>query len=352
MTSAMLCLLLAQAAAAAPVARASAAAEEDAAPDPGAPVRFRNEELFRVRAPSGKLNPAQRAAAIESRLLGVAGGPSEAITQVHTLERGQSTDVLVGDVLLVAVTDEDAAGRPREQVALEISGKIRAVLQREFDGRSLRGLIAAGVYSALATLLFILALLALRVGSPRLRVRLANWRPRWIPNLRLGSVDLLSPDRVAAALASLTRLLAFAAALFALGVYLNTVLSFFPWTRGFAEGMAAYVLHAFANVFFAVAGYLPNLVYLALIYLVVRWILKIIKLLADELQKGSLVFAGFHADWAGPTYKIVRFLVLALSAVVAFPYLPGSQSPAFQGVSIFVGVLFSLGSSSAISNVV
>jgi small-conductance mechanosensitive channel len=38
--------------------------------------------------------------------------------------------------------------------------------------------------------------------------------------------------------------------------------------------------------------------------------------------------------------------------VLIFPYLPGSGSPAFQGVSVFIGVLFSLGSSSAIANMV
>jgi small-conductance mechanosensitive channel len=38
--------------------------------------------------------------------------------------------------------------------------------------------------------------------------------------------------------------------------------------------------------------------------------------------------------------------------VLIFPYLPGSDSEIFRGVSVFIGILFSLGSSSAISNII
>jgi small-conductance mechanosensitive channel len=71
-----------------------------------------------------------------------------------------------------------------------------------------------------------------------------------------------------------------------------------------------------------------------------------------EIEKGTLRFKGFYPEWAQPTYKICRLLVVAFAAVVAFPYIPGSDSPAFKGISIFVGVLFSLGSSSAIANII
>ena len=64
------------------------------------------------------------------------------------------------------------------------------------------------------------------------------------------------------------------------------------------------------------------------------------------------MFASFPAEWADPTNKIVRVLLIAFGLVVAFPYLPASDSPAFAGVSVFMGVLFSLASSSALSNMI
>ncbi len=71
-----------------------------------------------------------------------------------------------------------------------------------------------------------------------------------------------------------------------------------------------------------------------------------------RLKKGDIQVNGFHADWAQPTFSILKMLLYAFMLVLIFPYLPGSGSTAFQGVSVFIGVLFSLGSSSAIANMV
>jgi small-conductance mechanosensitive channel len=97
---------------------------------------------------------------------------------------------------------------------------------------------------------------------------------------------------------------------------------------------------------------LPNLFFLAAIVVVAYYVTRFVKFLFIQVARGALTLPGFYPDWAMPTYKIARFLIAAFTLVVAFPYLPGSSSPAFQGVSIFFGLLFSLGSSSAIGNIV
>jgi small-conductance mechanosensitive channel len=80
--------------------------------------------------------------------------------------------------------------------------------------------------------------------------------------------------------------------------------------------------------------------------------LRAIKPFFTGLERENLVINGFYPDWAKPTYNLLSLLIIALAIVIAFPYLPGFNSPAFQGVSVFLGVLFSLGSTSAIANVV
>ena len=97
---------------------------------------------------------------------------------------------------------------------------------------------------------------------------------------------------------------------------------------------------------------MPNLFFLAVIFVVAYYLSKFVKFMFREVSKGTVSLPGFYAEWAMPTYKIVRVLIVVFTIIVAFPYLPGSKSPAFQGVSIFFGLLLSLGSSSAISNVV
>jgi small-conductance mechanosensitive channel len=76
------------------------------------------------------------------------------------------------------------------------------------------------------------------------------------------------------------------------------------------------------------------------------------RLFFDAVARGSVTLDGFDREWAQPTYKIVRAAIIALALIVAYPYVPGSQSDAFKGVSLFLGVVLSLGSSSAIANII
>src|SRR5207253_8964862 len=100
----------------------------------------------------------------------------------------------------------------------------------------------------------------------------------------------------------------------------------------------------------AVLGYVPKLVFVLVIAAAVNVAIRLVGVFFRPIRQGRLVFAGFPAEWADPTNKIVRVLLIAFGLVVAFPYLPASNSPAFAGVSVFMGVLVSLASSSALSN--
>ena len=96
----------------------------------------------------------------------------------------------------------------------------------------------------------------------------------------------------------------------------------------------------------------PKFSFIAVIVVVAYYVVKFVKFIFAEIAKETITLPGFYSEWAEPTYKIARFLILAFTLAVVFPYLPGSKSPAFQGVSIFLGLLLSLGSSSAVANVV
>ena len=135
-------------------------------------------------------------------------------------------------------------------------------------------------------------------------------------------------------------------------LYLNAVLGLFPWTRPLAVHLLEYVVNPFRSIGSAIVGYLPNLVFLIIIILIFRYVLKLLSGMFSAISKKRITVTGFEAEWATPTYRLVRLLVLAFALVLAYPYIPGSDSAAFKGVSIFLGVLASIGSSSIISNVV
>jgi small-conductance mechanosensitive channel len=96
---------------------------------------------------------------------------------------------------------------------------------------------------------------------------------------------------------------------------------------------------------------IPDLSFLVVLFFVVRYVLRLVRMFFEGVARSRIKLQNFEADWAMPTFKILRFLIIAFSVVVAYPYIPGSDSLAFKGVSLFLGVIFSLGSSSFIANV-
>src|SRR5690606_14245022 len=137
-------------------------------------------------------------------------------------------------------------------------------------------------------------------------------------------------------------------------IYLALPLLFnlFPATRGYAPILLGYFLAPIKEICMEVVDYFPNLITIVVICFIFHYFLKLLRFFANELENGALTLPGFYPDWAMPTYQVLRTLLLAFLVIVIFPYLPGSDSPIFKGVSVFIGVLFTFGSAGALSNVV
>jgi len=170
--------------------------------------------------------------------------------------------------------------------------------------------------------------------------------------LRIQSLELLSAEQASKWLLKLVGLGRALVFLVFGYLYLSILFSFFPATRGLASRLLDLATTPILSISKGIVAYIPNLFFLAIIGLVTWFTLKMTRLLFEGIQRGHLVLGTFHAEWADPTQKLVRLLILAFSLVLAFPYLPGSGSEAFKGVSLFLGVLFSLGSSGAVTNLV
>ncbi len=335
-----------------PAAADTARAAPDSAPAyVGAPVVVRGDTVLWIPTRHGAFTAEDRAAAIANRvrLLSRASIDSLVIVPGET-----STDLVAGETVVMTVTDADAAavGKPRDVLAAEnaaaMFGKLKAV--------SLRAtliIIALGsLWTLLATAVLVALFMLLGRLFPRLTGTIESWRHTRMPALRIQTLELLSATRLTDALLGLARVLRIVVVLVLLYFYLPLVLSFFPWTAHLSDSLLSYVTTPLANVFSAFIAYVPNVFFLAVIILVTRYVLKVIHMLFQAIGAGTVTLGSFDREWAEPTYKIARFLVLAFVVVVAFPYLPGAKSDAFKGVSLFLGVLFSLGSSSAIANIV
>lgn len=177
-------------------------------------------------------------------------------------------------------------------------------------------------------------------------------RGRRLTGWRIQKLQLLSAGQVTDFLQLAARYARYAINLLLVLVYLMGVFSIFPQTRGIvAEGINA-LAEILATGWKNFVDYLPNLFSLIVVVVVTYFGLRVIHFLFREVEKGTIALAGFQPEWAMPTYSIIRILAVALALILAFPYLPGSSSPAFQGVSIFLGALISLGSTSVVGNIV
>ena len=134
--------------------------------------------------------------------------------------------------------------------------------------------------------------------------------------------------------------------------YLQSTLAFFPWTRALSLQLLGYIIGPLRTIGVATLRKIPDILFLCVLSAVIYYVLHFLRLFFYLIENGQLTFSGFYPEWAKPTYRIVRGLVIAFALVVAFPYIPGSGSDAFKGISLFAGLLISLGSTSAISNMI
>jgi small-conductance mechanosensitive channel len=318
-----------------------------------APVVFDGVTLFRVRGVSS-LPAASRADLIRDRLAVVAGDPTITIDSIRVVDDGEVSRIVTGDTTLMGILEADAIAeqvRRTELAAAHLSRMQRAVAG--FRAARSPAALRRGMLKALAATLVlalgIVALWLLRRWAERLLNRRLHAR---IHTVGIQSFELMRAERIWNALRSAVLTLQTLASLALVLLCLGYVLAQFPWTRGSSQSMAALALAPLQVIGSGIVAQIPSLAFLAVLFYLVRLVLKVTRLFFEAVARGQVRLARFDPEWAQPTYKIVRLAVVAFGLIVAYPYIPGSQSAAFKGVSLFIGVVFSLGSSSMISNII
>jgi small-conductance mechanosensitive channel len=318
-----------------------------------APVRVDGAVLFSVRGIAA--HPArERAAAIADRIIALADDPAVKADSVEAVESDNSTDIMAGDRFIMSIFDVDADldKVPREVLAKAYVQRVRTTIEAYRRERASRNILQ-GAASALGTTLGLVALvLLIRWGFRRL-IALAEQRfSSKIRDLQAISHDIVRTEWIWSTVRGILRATRLVLVLLLVLFYIQLVLSLFPWTRTYAIPLLDLVLSPLRTIGIAVLDYLPSLVFLIILFFVARYGLKLLRTFFLGIERGNISFTGFEAEWAIPMYKLARLAVIAFTVVVAYPYIPGSESSAFKGVSLFLGLVFSLGSSSSISNII
>jgi len=346
---------LAAVAAVAGLAPAGARAADDVATAEveTAVVRFDGRPLMQVAGISSRPAPG-RAEAIAGRVLALAEDPGTPTAAIQVLSTPQGMEIRAPAYPLMLVTAPDAAleGAPIEVVAEGHRRQIVEAVDRYRAARAPARIWAAVGVSVAATVVLALALVLSSWLLRRLEAFLDR-RYQGLASTAPGTVaDAL---RVAPVLRAMSRSLRTArvvvAALLVLA-WADVVLRQFPWTRPLGEDLAGMVLGPLGTIATGIAGYLPKLLFLVVLVLVARSALRLTRVYFGALERGSVRLPNFEPEWSLATYKIIRVVVIAIALVMAYPYLPGAGSEALQGLSVFAGLLISLGASSSVANVI
>jgi small-conductance mechanosensitive channel len=322
---------------------------------PGYPVVLGDRIIFYMKAQVPGFSPRERARSVSERIKTVAEDLTIPIDSLSTSDFNKPLTVIMAkdELLITPVLDEDAKaeGRSRQQLAAAYTEEVTSAIEQYRTAHSRKRIIVASLYLLVATLVLITLLYLLnrlyRAGDAKIRA----WTDSKRISIHIQSLQLVPAEHIKATLVGASKIIRFAAYITLLYVYVYLGLSFFPLTNQFAGQLLNYILLPLSAMARGVWAQIPNLVILAIIAVITYYAVKLAGLFFREIEKGSISFKGFYPEWGQPTFKIARVLILAFAGVIAFPYVPGSESPAFKGISIFLGVLFSLGSTSAISNI-
>lgn len=335
---------------------ASALAQQPSTADPTgvnqAPVIIDGKKLFRVRGTSS-YPASRRASEVRQRIIDLAS--DETFDPDHLTvsnEEPNRSIVMAGNLEILNVFDEDAAleNIQRELLAVVHRDVIAEAIRQYRSDRSIDRLVNNSLLALTATLLFMLLLWA----NTRLFRWLVDWTERdvrrGVQELATKAFHLFHPHQLWTIVAGLLRFLRLVAYFVLTYFYLNAVLGLYPWTRPVARMLFRFVVNPLESMWLRFISSLPNLIFLVILWILTSYLLKFLRAFFRAIERGRIRSESFEPDWAMPTYKLVRILVIAFAVVVAYPYIPGSDSLAFKGVTVFVGILLSLGSSSFIAN--
>lgn len=309
--------------------------------------------ILKVRGTS-TFPAARRAAEIREQILAAAKDQSIPDDAVIAKAQEDRTLLIAGDRLLFDLFDADAEieGISRELVAETKQRLLNEAIADYRRDRSARVLLTKSAY-ALATILIAVGLIfGFRKGLRSLSGILDQHLQARIEDLEAKSARFIRSQQLFAILHGLLRAAYVVLVVLTLYFSLDFILGLFPWTRGFATSLFGLILNPLQEMGEGLLATIPDLFWLAVLYFVARYILGLMQVFFRGIESGSVKLASFERDWAWPTYRILRLVVVIFALVMAYPHIPGSDSAAFKGISVLLGLVISLGSTSIIGNII
>ncbi|MGK7392822.1 MAG: mechanosensitive ion channel family protein [Candidatus Cyclobacteriaceae bacterium M2_1C_046] len=325
-----------------------------AEPDTVGVVYLDNDSLFALFSGSGDLSVRERADWLTGKISTVSETFNLKEDSIYLNRQENKVWIYHNGNALTGISDEEAA--QLGVTAEELAETYRTILLTHLKEAAWWERFQRSLFRALgaiaATLILLVVYRYLNRWFRKLRLFIRTKKDAWFSEIKIKQTTFLTPTKQLEWILWTLNAFKWFLFLFFGYLYLPIIFSIFPWTRGLADKLFGYILRPIGTAWDAFVNYLPNLFAIAVIIVIAYYINKFLKFISEEIKAGNLEIHGFYKDWADTTYKLVNIVVVVFTVIVIWPYIPGSDSDAFKGISIFVGVLLSLGSTGAISNII
>lgn len=321
---------------------------------PGVPVVVEGDTLFYLYTKRGGYTPLQRAEMIDAAITQLGRRFTLHPDSVYIESSDIVSDLMYGNKVIASFTDQDGLweGRSREQLAADKRIVVVKKLKELKEEHSFWQLGKRILYFVLVLvgqyLLFRLTTWLFR----KLKVRIQKLKDTKLKPISIQDYELLDTQRQVNLLIFLSNLLRYVLVFLQLLITVPLLFVIFPQTKGLADTIFSYIWNPVKDILVGIVDYIPNLFTIFIIWYAIKYLVRFVHYLSREIEAGRVKFGGFYPDWAMPTFHIIRFLLYAFMIAMIYPYLPGSRSGVFQGISVFVGLIVSLGSSTVIGNII
>lgn len=319
-----------------------------------APVIFKDDTLFMISDSPGEYPVAYRADQISQRLETLSKDYKESVDSIYLKTENEFVTVMYNDEIAFIVTENDAKTYNTSINALaELQArKIKEALRQDlkYDLTTQDWLIRVG-YFLISLLILIVAVKLINWLFKKLNAYLSKFEKKFLKNKK-NIFKYFIPRNTTNIFVFISNVVRFSIITFLLVTYLPFMFSFFPWTEDIVAKFYEYLSRPVTFVFYGFIDFLPNLIFISVIIFITRYVIRVQKDIVDDIEAEKFIIKGFPKDWANTTQKIISLLIWAFALVLIYPHLPGSTSPAFRGVSIFIGALISFGSTTAVANIV
>lgn len=321
----------------------------------GYPVILNQDTLFQIYTRTGSFNAKERSEGITKKIQRIYEDAFYAADSLQIKSTGDNFDIVYKNqeiILTVSGLDGLWFGKTNASLVREYLQEIKSTVQNERDAHSLSNWAKRIGLVVIIISLLIIVVIIINWVFRRSRNYIVERTERMKAGLKLGSIKVIPAKELGGIILKINGIIQLVVTLLLIYLTLPLLFSVFPETESWTSTLLNWILGPLKIALKGIVSYLPNLFTILVIYLIFRYTLKVIRYFFREVKRGNIEIRGFHAEWSLPTFNILRFILYAFMLVIIFPYLPGSGSAAFQGVSVFLGILISLGSSSAITNIV